>query len=127
MDVPRHYSVWRCQSCGHLVARDLIDPVPPASCRHPKGTCKGSYRRHLLWDDPDEPGWKDGQIEAAEISAVHYALMLDSKSYAEEHLAREREARAQAFEELTPAQQRKRKRDRERRREIDRLAREARR
>jgi hypothetical protein len=104
MDVPRHYSVWRCQSCGHLVARDLIDPVPPERCRHPRGTCKGAYRRHLLWDDPDEPGWRDGQIEAAEVSAVHYALMLEDREYAAAHLQAERAKRAAARGAMSPTE-----------------------
>ncbi len=125
MDVPRHYRVWKCQSCGHLVARDLIDPIPPASCRHPKGTCRGVYSRHLLWDDVDEPGWKEGQAEAAEVSAVHYALMLEDRGYAEDHLRRERERRAKHRAELSEAATRKRESDLQRRREMERLEREA--
>jgi hypothetical protein len=126
MDTPKHYRVWRCHSCGHLVARDLIDPIPPASCRHPKGTCSGVYRRHLLWDDIDEPGWKEGQAEAAEISAVHYALMLADRDYAEDHLRRERERRAERVAGLSGEAREKREDDLRRRREMERLEREAR-
>lgn len=88
------YDFWRCACCGHLVARDLIDPVPPKRCRHPRGLCAGQYEPGSWVDDDDVEPWAPGEREHREVSAVHYARMLSDPAYAKAHLARARAARA---------------------------------
>jgi hypothetical protein len=84
----KDYPVWRCEACGHLVARDLIDPVAPSSCRHPCGKCRGAYVEETLYDDEDEDPWLPGERESREVGAVHYHRMINDREYAREYRER---------------------------------------
>lgn len=84
----KDYPVWKCEACGHLVARDLIDPVAPSSCRHPSGKCRGAYVEETLYDDEDEDPWLPGEREFREVGAVHYHRMINDRKYAREYRER---------------------------------------
>ncbi len=77
----RPYSVWKCNTCGHLLAHDLIEPEKPERCSRPYGRgqkdirelipCTGTYADINLEAD-DEAPWGEGEREQREGTALKW-------------------------------------------------------
>ena len=62
------FPTWMCSVCGHLIARDAIQPNNPGRCAHPWGLrCPGHYEEFdFINTDPEAEPWEPGDLEAVD-------------------------------------------------------------